>query len=81
MRVVVYTADWCGPCKKVKGLFTRAGFKPTYVDVDEEPNEAAKMGVRGIPVTIVYDGEREVQRFVGAISTLVDKLKGLGVEI
>ncbi len=81
MKIEVYGAAWCGPCKMVKGLFNREGIEYEYVDIDQEPNQAAAANVRGIPCTIVYgDNEVELNRFVGTSHNLVEKIRGLGNE-
>lgn len=60
--LVDFYADWCGPCKalaptldELSQNFTRA--KIVKVNVDENPELAAKYNVRGIPnLTYFKDG-------------------------
>ena len=53
--VVDFWAEWCGPCKQIgpalEELSAEYGdtVKIVKVDVDNNPNSAAAMGVRGIP--------------------------------
>ena len=40
-RVIVYGADWCGPCKKVKHKLYSAGVPYFYYNIDEMPTAKA----------------------------------------
>jgi glutaredoxin len=40
-RVIVYGADWCGPCKKVKGKLDAAEVPYLYYNIDELPTAKA----------------------------------------
>jgi hypothetical protein len=64
----------------VKGSLSRAGIEYTAISIEGEPNKAAAEGIRGIPTTIVYDGDTEVTRFVGVSDDLIGKLKKVGVK-
>ena len=62
--VVDFWAEWCGPCKMIGPALEElseefAGkVKIAKVNVDENPNSPAQMGVRGIPALFLFkDGE------------------------
>lgn len=73
--LVFATADWCGPCQRLKrGALSdvevakriEAKTIPVYLDVtDGVPPEAAGLGIDGIPALIVLEDGRVVSRLVG----------------
>ncbi len=66
-------APWCGPCRAVAPALEelarqRAGsLRVLKVNVDEEPQVSANLGVQGIPTMVLYDKGTEVARQVGAL--------------
>lgn len=62
--VVDFWAEWCGPCKMIgpalEELAAEYGdkVKIAKVNVDDNPNSPAQLGVRGIPALFLFkDGE------------------------
>jgi glutaredoxin len=58
-KVVVFGADWCGPCHALRAFLTKNGVAFEFLNVDEPGNHekfAAVTGDRaGIPLTLIDD--------------------------
>jgi glutaredoxin len=63
-KVVMYSASWCGTCKKAKKYFRRNGIPFTNYDI-EKSSRAKKLyeqlGASGVPVIIV--GKKRMNGF------------------
>lgn len=60
-KITMYSADWCGDCRRSKRLLD--GLKVDYllIDVEADPSAADKVieingGLRSIPVIVFEDG-------------------------
>jgi len=69
---VDFWAEWCGPCRMVGPAVEQLSqeldgrVKVAKVDVDESPEIAARYGVRSIPSLLLFKGDKEAGRTVGA---------------
>ena len=69
-KIEKYGADWCGPCRVLDKTLEQLAddvIEIVKYDVDEEEELAEKKGIRNIPVLIFYNGDKEVNRTVGAL--------------
>ncbi len=70
--VVDFWAEWCGPCKQIGPALEELSaeyegkIKVAKVDVDQNPNTAAAMGVRGIPALFIFKDGQVVSNRAGA---------------
>lgn len=70
--VVDFWAEWCRPCKQIGPALEELSaeyegqVKIAKVNVDENPNSPAQLGVRGIPALFLFKDGQVVSNKVGA---------------
>ena len=71
--VVDFWAEWCGPCKMIAPALEEIAsgtlaskMKIVKLNVDENPQTAAKYNVMSIPTLMVFDEGLPKNRIVGA---------------
>ena len=72
--LVDFSAEWCGPCKTMMPVVEKIatdyeGKLSVYtVDIDTDPEIAARHGVMSVPTMLVMKDGMAVERIVGAVS-------------
>jgi thioredoxin 2 len=70
--VVDYWAPWCGPCRMMAPDYAKAAqalagrVRFGKVNTEDFPQVSQRLGIRGIPLLIMWKGGREVARLAGA---------------
>src|SRR5260370_40115584 len=59
--IVMYSARWCGDCRRAKRLFDALGVPFTEINIDEDCAAAARVmrlndGMRSVPTILFPDG-------------------------
>lgn len=73
MKLLRFTASWCGPCKSLASNLDKIDIKLPIevIDIDVFPDVAKDYGVRGVPTLIKVKDGQEIDRYVG-VKTLED---------
>ena len=85
--LVDFWAQWCAPCRMLAPTVEAVAEKyqgsasVVKLNVDDNPAVSQRYGVKGIPTLILFKGQKEVERVVGAtskeaISRMIDKHLG-----
>ncbi len=87
--LVDFWAPWCGPCRIISPVVEELGrqyagrLRVAKMNTDENPNEAGRLGIMGIPTLIFFRNGREVDRIVGVVpkanlQSRVERVLGTG---
>ena len=79
MEIIVFTADWCSPCKKLKpildNLEDKMNLRVTRLDVEKEDEAVENYTIRNIPTVVILKDGEEVDRISGLIPSDVLEAK------
>jgi mycoredoxin len=80
-KITMYSADWCGDCRRSKRLLDSLNVKFNLIDVEKDEIAAKKVieingGMRSIPVILFADGTHLTEPSDNALKT---KLKELAI--
>ena len=82
--VLDFWAEWCPPCRALAPTFEELAqryegrVRFLKLNVDENSQVPSRLGIKGIPTLVFFDGGREVERVVGAsgkdaLARIIDK--------
>lgn len=71
--LVAFYADWCGPCRMIAPVLEKLAEETTdarivKVNVDQNPQLAARYGIHSIPSLLIFEKSRVTGRHVGVVS-------------
>ncbi len=84
VRLLDFTASYCGPCKSVKphlDQLARQGYPIEQVDISKNPQLARQFGVKFVPTFVLLVNGRETWRSqgiekVGELQGILDRARG-----
>jgi thioredoxin 1 len=85
VTVVDFWADWCMPCKMMIPILNQLAENKEHdaviakINIDENPQTAAKYSVRSIPTLLIFKNGKEVKRIVGVkpVDNLLKQIKSV----
>ena len=72
--LIDFWAEWCGPCKVLGPIIDEVSkdyegrIKFAKLNIDENPNNTQKFGIRGIPTLIIFKNGDKEETSVGVLS-------------
>jgi thioredoxin 1 len=73
MKIIKFEASWCQPCKMLSKVINDVKDQITIeietVDIDQDNELAKRYQIRGVPTLVMVDGEKEIKRVSGMLTT------------
>lgn len=84
MRLLHFTAEWCGPCKMMKPVIDsilegRDDIEYVSIDIDTNQETAIDYGVMSIPAFILVDDDYNIVSYVRGAMPKDKFLDALGI--
>ena len=78
--ITMYSADWCGDCRRSKRLMDSLNVEYTIIDVEADPSASEKVieingGQRSIPVIVFPDGTHMTEPSDNDLKAKLEALK------
>ena len=79
-NITMYSADWCGDCRRSKRLMDSLNVQYTVIDVEADPSASDKViemngGQRSIPVIVFPDGTHLTEPSDNELKAKLEALK------
>ena len=79
-NITMYSADWCGDCRRSKRLMDSLNVEYTIIDVEADPSASEKVieingGQRSIPVIVFPDGTHMTEPSDNDLKAKLEALK------
>lgn len=71
--LIDFSAEWCGPCKALAPILkqvakaTKGKARIIKIDVDNNPEIASQLSIRGVPTMIIYKEGKQLWRQSGVL--------------
>lgn len=73
MKLIKFSAEWCGPCKAMNNVVNKVLVKfPALefedIDVEDNINIAEHYNVKNLPTFVIVDNDKEIARTSGSMT-------------
>lgn len=79
MNIIKFGTSHCGMCKVMDNIFDKGNIPVNITKIDAEVNVdlADKYNVKSVPVTILFNGDKEIHRWNGVVkeNVIIETIK------